>query len=81
MQRYTRLNKNKTDFLGAILLKWLLEGKIQIKKVEEGLIVKKEASAICLNSDTFTSDNYFEVELHQMMQKASRDDVLESKEF
>ena len=76
-----KLNKNKTDFLGAILLKWLLEGKIQIKKVEEGLIVKKEASAICLNSDTFTSDNYFEVELHQMMQKASRDDVLESKEF
>lgn len=76
-----KLNKNKTDFLGAILLKWLLEKKIEVKKVEVGLIIKKEESAIVLKSDTFTSDNPLELELHQMMQEASKDDVLESKEF
>ena len=75
------LNKNKTDFLGAILLKWLLEHKIEVKKVQTGLIVKKEESAIVLKSDTFTSDNPLELELHQMMAEASKDDVLESKEF
>ena len=75
------LNKNKTDFLGAILLKWLLEHKIEVKKVQTGLIVKKEESAIVLKSDTFTSLNALEVELHQMMAEASKDDVLESKEF
>ncbi len=75
------LNKNKTDFLGAILLKWLLEHKIEVKKVQAGLIVKKEESAIVLKSDTFTSDNPLELELHQMMAEASKDDVLESKEF
>ena len=75
------LNKNKTDFLGAILLKWLLEHKIEVKKVQAGLIVKKEESAIVLKSDTFTSDNPLELELHQMMAEASKDDVLESKDF
>ena len=76
-----RLNKNQTDFLGAILLKWLLEKKIEVKKVEAGLIIKKEESAIVLKSDTFTSDNELELELHQMMVTAAKDDVLESKEF
>ncbi len=75
------LNKNQTDFLGAILLKWLLEKKIEVKKVEAGLIIKKEESAIVLKSDTFTSDNELELELHQMMATAAKDDVLESKEF
>jgi len=37
-----KLNKKKTDFLGAILLKWLKEQKITIKKVESGFIKKKE---------------------------------------
>lgn len=75
------LNKNQTDFLGAILLKWLFEKKIEVKKVQAGLIIKKEESAIVLKSDTFTSDNELELELHQMMAEASKDDVLESKEF
>lgn len=75
------LNKNQTDFLGAILIKWLLEKKIEVKKVQAGLIIKKEESAIVLKSDTFTSDNELELELHQMMAEASKDDVLESKEF
>ncbi len=76
-----KLNSKKTDFLGAILLKWLKEQKITIKKVQTGLFKNKEESAIILNADTFTSDNKFEIELHQMMVEASKDGILESKEF
>lgn len=76
-----KLNSNKTDFLGAILLKWLMEKKISINKVQTGLFSNKEESTIVLNSSNFVSDNKFEIELHQMMVKASCDGILESKEF
>lgn len=75
------LNKNKTDLLGAVLLKWLLEKKISITKKETGLLKNKEETAIVLNAETFTSDNPLEVDLHRKMYEASIDGVLESKEF
>lgn len=75
-----KLNKNKTDFLGAILLKWLMEKKISINKTQTGLFKNKEESAIVLNNN-FASDNSLEIELHQMMKEASKDGILESKEF
>lgn len=75
-----KLNKNKTDFLGAILLKWLKEQKISIKKVETGLIKKKEETAIDLTKEV-TFDNSLELNLYNMMKEASRDGILESKEF
>lgn len=75
-----KLNKNKTDFLGAILLKWLKEQKITIKKVEAGFIKKKEETAIDLTKEN-TFDNALEQELYNMMKEASRDGILESKEF
>ena len=75
-----KISKKKTDFLGAILLKWLKEKKISIKKIESG-IFKKEETAIILNKDTFTSTNTLEINLHTMMYQASKDGVLESKEF
>ena len=75
-----KLNKKKTDFLGAILLKWLKEKKITINKVESGLFKNKEESAINLGSD-FSCDNTLELELYNMMKKASKDGILESKEF
>lgn len=75
-----KLNKNKTDFLGAILLKWLKEQKITIKKVEAGFIKKKEETAIDLTKEN-TFDNTLEQDLYNMMKEASRDGILESKEF
>lgn len=75
-----KLNKNKTDFLGAILLKWLKEQKISIKKVEAGFIKKKEETAIDLTKE-ITFDEVLEQELFNMMKEASRDGILESKEF
>ncbi len=75
-----KLNKNKTDFLGAILLKWLKEQKITIKKIEVGFIKKKEETAIDLTKEN-TFDNTLEQDLYNMMKEASRDGILESKEF
>ncbi len=75
-----KLNKNKTDFLGAILLKWLKEQKITIKKIEAGFLKKKEETAIDLTKE-ITFDSSLEQDLYNMMKEASRDGVLESKEF
>ena len=72
-------NRSNTDLLGAILLKWLKEGKISINKVESK-ILKKEESAVVLNPD-FTASNEYETKLHKWMYEASEDGILESKEF
>lgn len=75
-----KLNKKKTDFLGAILLKWLKEKKIAINKIQTGLFKNKEESVIDLKN-SFESDNELETELYDMMKIASKDGILESKEF
>ena len=75
-----RLNSKKTDFLGAILLKWLMQKKISIKKIETGLFKNKEETAIDLTKDE-VFDNILELELYKMMKEASEDGILESKEF
>lgn len=75
-----KLNKKKTDFLGAILLKWLKEQKIKIKKLNDGLGKNKEKSAIDLNTN-FSCENPLELELYNMMKTASKDGVLEPREF
>lgn len=74
------LMKNKTDFLGALLLKWLKEGKISIEKRTTGIIKQKEESCVILNSE-FSSPNADETEIHSMMYTASKDGVLEPNEF
>lgn len=75
-----KLNKNKTDFLGAILLKWLMQKKISIKKVETGVFKKKEETVIDITKEE-VFDNLLELELYKMMKEASKDGILESKEF
>lgn len=76
-----KLDSKKTDFLGAVLLKWLMEKKISIIKVQSRLFKNKEESAIVLNENSFKSDNEYEVKLHKMMVEASHDGILESREF
>lgn len=74
------LMKKKTDFLGAILLKWLKENKIKIEKKEVGKILKKEDTCIILDKSS-TFENILEQSLHSMFNMASKDGILESKEF
>ena len=73
------LMKKQTDFLGAVLLKWLKQGAISVKKIQTG-ILKKEQNSIIFNAD-FKFDDELENELYQMMVEASKDNILEDNEF
>ena len=74
---YNAVNKD-TNLFGAVLLKWLKSGNIEIIKVEKDGIFKKEENKIRLVSEVPDS---LENELYTYMYKASKDGILESKEF
>ena len=76
------LTKNKTDILGAIILKWLKDGIIKIEQNETGNILKKENTVVVLketNPEQITEE--MERKLFYMLKEASKDDYLEKKEF
>ena len=76
------LMKNKTDILGAIILKWLKEGIIRTEQKEKGKAFKKEDTVIILGDDANKQlNNQKETELFNMMYIASKDGILENKEF
>ena len=77
------LLKNKTDILGAIILKWLKESIIRVEQKEVGKIFKKEDTVIILNeTDPETSiKNEKERKIFKMLVEASKDGILENKEF
>ncbi len=64
--------KSSASILGAILLKWIKEDKVQI--------LKEKSTKIVLNKDV-KLDIKEEQELYDMMYKASIDGILESKEL
>ena len=73
------LMKKQTDFLGAILLKWLKQKHIEIKSNEKGIFKKEETSIVFVNGNGF--DTPLETTLYDYMYKASHDGILESREF
>lgn len=77
------LLKNKTDLLGAIILKWLKDSIIRIEQKETGMILKKENTAIILNETNpeIAIENAQEQKLFKMLYEASKDGILENKEF
>lgn len=74
------LMKKQTDFLGAILLKWVKEEKIGIENKTVGKLFKKEDTTIIFNKDK-NFDVELEQTLYNYMYEASKDGILESKEF
>jgi len=78
------INLNKFEYkdsniLGAILLKWVKNNKIAFRSEQKG-IFNKETSLIDLTMNP-TFDNELETKLFEMMHEASKDGILESKEF
>lgn len=74
--------KNKTDILGAIILKWLKDDLIKIEQKEKGTIFKKENTILILthtNQSLITDKD--ESELFFMLYTASKDGILENNEF
>ncbi len=75
------LSSKKEDLLGAVLLRWLKDGQIQIiKQTKKKLFGTKEITAIDLSKPLNTS-NSFEIDLYQMMVDASKDNLLEENEL
>lgn len=75
------LMKKQTDFLGVILLKWLKEKQISIESKTVGALFKKEETTIVFNTNTPNLSNDLENNLYKYMYEASKDGILESKEF
>lgn len=72
-------NTSNTNILGAIILKWVKEGKIGFKTETKG-IFNKETSIIDMTRQN-TFDNPLEEKLFNYMYTASKDGYLESKEL
>lgn len=75
------LMKKQTDFLGAILLKWLKEKQIRIESKTAGALFKKEETTIVFESQMPTLETQLENDLYNYMYQASKDGILESREF
>ena len=78
------LIRNKTNFMGAILLKWLKEKKIALEKRKSGILNKEETCVILYpdNIDSYIEfENIYESDLYDMLMNASKDGVLEKREL
>ena len=77
------LLRNKTDLLGAIILKWIKDSVIRIEQKEGKGLFKKENVIIYLNETTPNTSitNETERKLFDMLYTASKDGILENKEF
>ncbi len=69
----------ETNIFGAIILKWVKNGKIKFINETKGLF-NKETSKIDLTLDS-NFDNELEKELFNMMRAASGDGILEAREL
>ena len=72
-------NYQETNILGAIILKWIRNKKISFIKKQVG-ILKKETDCLDLTLNPIFENNE-EKELFDYMYKASKDGILEPKEF
>lgn len=75
------LMSKQTDFLGAILLKWLKQKHIEIRNNSNGKIFKKGETSFVFPISSPNLDTELEKTLYNYMYTASKDGILESKEF
>lgn len=71
----------KENILGAILLKWLRNGNVNVKKVEKNGIFKKKSEANIIFISAPVDTNEYEKKLYDWMYTASKDGILENNEF
>ena len=69
----------ESNIFGAIILKWVKEGKIKFKNEEKGLFNKKTSMIDLTDKPVF--DNKYEKEIFDIMYEASNDGILEPKEL
>ena len=77
--KLNKFNIKNSNILGAIILKWVKDDKIEFKSEKTG-IFNKETSIINMTSDP-KFDNEHEKKLFNIMREASKDGILTAKEF
>ena len=73
--------RKKENILGAIILKWLKNGNVSIKKVDKKGILKNKTEANIIFISAPLGTNSYEKYLYDYMYTASKDGVLETNEF
>ena len=76
-----KLNKNEADFLGSVFLKWLFEGKIELQKQNNKTLFGKKEEQVIILKDNITFDTSVEKEFYDVLIRASKDNILESREL
>ena len=76
------MNKRKNDVLGSYLLKWIRDEYITVQKVmKDGILKDKEEQHLILKSIQEVQLSDTEKRLYDMLLSASKDGILEPKEF
>jgi len=75
------LGKNKNDFMGALLLKWIYAGNVQVETIEEKKLFKNKSQDVIVFDHEPETDNAHEKRLYRYMVEASGDNRLEKDEF
>ena len=73
--------KNRNDFLGAVLLKWIHDGNVTIEKIESKKLFKTKEENVVTFVKRPEGTNNKEQELYDYMNEASGDGKLETNEF
>ena len=71
------LMKQKTDYLGAVILKWIKDENVRVTTEEKGIFKNKETKIEFAKEPVDAK----ELELYNMMKTAAKDDILEKNEF
>ena len=71
------LAKDKTDYLGTLLLKWIKNDNVTVATEETGVFKNKNTTITMLKAPT----DPLELEMYNMMLDASKDSILENNEF
>ena len=73
-----KIVKKRTDLLGSVILKWVRDKKVTLKK-DEG---KSSKTSIILNEELISSlEDEEEQKLYKMFLEASKDGIIEDSEF
>lgn len=78
---YDGLAKKQTDFLGAVLLKWIHDGNVVVQETEIKKLLKTTTETVIVFDHEPATANEKEKELYNYMKEASKDGKLESNEF
>lgn len=72
-------SSSKSDVIGSILLKWLLEDKIKVIQVPKKFLKKESVSVDLMDIKEF--ENTDEESLYIILKEASKDNILENNEL